>query len=210
MWESDSANVEPSGEPSDAEPNTTESSDAESVEERRVRPDVAENLRTLFGTDDRPETFGGWLDTLADTFGDDWPPDVPELCHDEDGRHRAETDDETYRFVCVLDAILLPFLVDESVEVYSAGPETGETVTSAVSQAGIETDPEDAVLSFGVASVEPGTEVTARLTYETMCPYIHAFPDRDAYEQWDERTDAPTTAMPLSDGFALARAMARA
>lgn len=199
MSESDSANVE----------SRAESNDAESVEERRLRPEVAENLRTLFGTDDRPETFGGWLDTLAETFGDDWPPAIAELCHDEDGRHRAETDDETYRFVCVLDAILLPFLVEESVEVRSAGPETGETVTSVVSQAGIETDPEDAVLSFGVASVEPGTEVTARLTYETMCPYIHAFPDRDAYEQWDERTDAPTTAMPLSDGFALARAMAR-
>lgn len=208
MCASDSANGAPSDVSND-EGNDTEHGRADSVEERRLPSEIGENLRTMFGSDDRPQTFGGWLDTLADTFGDDWPPDVPELCHDEDGRHRAETDGETYRFVCVLDAILLPFLVDESVEVHSAGPETGETVTSTVSQAGIDTDPEDAVLSFGVAPVEPGTAVTARLTYETMCPYIHAFPDRDAYEQWDERIDAPTMGLPLSEGFALARSMAR-
>jgi hypothetical protein len=209
MCASDSANGAASDVSND-ERSDSERGRADSVEERRLPPEVGENLRTMFGSDDRPETFGGWLDTLTDAFGDDWPPDVPELCHDEDGRHRAETDDETYRFVCVLDAVLLPFLVDESVEVYSAGPETGETVVSRVTRTGIGTDPEDAVLSFGVASVEPGTEVTARLTYETMCPYIHAFPDRDAYRCWDERIDAPTMGLPLSEGFELARALVRA
>ncbi|WP_137284263.1 organomercurial lyase [Halorussus salinisoli] len=189
---------------SNDEPNS------EPVEDRRLPPEIGGNLKSLLGTDDRPETFGECIDALAVTFGDDWPPDVTDLCHDDEGHHRAETETDTYRFVCVLDAVLLPFLTDSTVEVRSEGPRTGTTVTSHVSQAGIETDPEDAVLSFGVAPVDPSAEPTPELTYETMCPYIHAFPDRDAYEGWSESVDAPTTPLPLSDGFALARAMVRA
>lgn len=198
----------------------------DSFADRPLTPEIADNLQALFGTDERPETFGAWTDAVAAAFGDDWPPAVADLCHDDEGRHRAETgagtedgsgteseagaESETYRFVCVLDAVMLPFLTDESVTVYSEGPETGETVTSEVAQAGIETDPEDAVLSFGVAPVSRETELTPGLTYESLCPYVHAFPDETAYERWAAGIDAPTMALPLSEGFGLVRALVRA
>ncbi|UPW01528.1 alkylmercury lyase family protein [Halorussus gelatinilyticus] len=187
-----------------------ESSAVESVEERPLPPGIGENIEALFGTDERPETVGAWVEAVAAAFDDDWPPAVADLCHDDEGRHRAETDDRSYRFVCVLDAVMLPFLTGESVEVRSEGPETGETVTSRVSRSDIETDPEDAVLSFGVASVDSDADPTPRRTYESLCPYVHAFPDEDAYRRWNDRTDAPTTALPLSEGFELARALIRA
>lgn len=183
----------------------------ESFTDRPLPPEIADNLQSLFGTDDHPETLSAWADMLAAAFGEDWPPAVADLCHDEEGRHRAETEGETYRFVCVLDAVMLPFLTDNSaVTVHSGGPETGQTVVSHVSQSGIETDPEEAVLSFGVAPVAPETEPTPRLTYESLCPYVHAFPEESAYERWAEETDAPTIGLPLSEGFGLARALARA
>ena len=214
----DATDDESSAGSNDTESNSAESpgaTDAESVESKRLPAEIGRNLRSLFGTDDRPETFGEWTDAVAAAFGDEWPPDVAQLCHDEAGLHRAEvetgTGTETYRFVCVLDAVMLPFLTETStVVVHSEGPETGETVTSWVSREGIETDPEDAVLSFGVASVEPDAELTPRLTYESLCPYVHAFPDEDTYERWSEGIDAPTTALPLSDGFGLVRALVRA
>ena len=196
--------------------------DHDSVLNRRLSPEIGENLRSLFGTDDRPETLGEWTDAVAAAFGDDWPPAVADLCHDEDGRHRAEigtgSGTETYRFVCVLDAVMLPFLTgergdddtDRTVTVRSEGPETGETVASRVSRERIETDPADAVLSFGVAETEGDGAPTPEETYGTLCPYVHAFPDEDAYERWAERIDAPTTALPLSAGLALVRALVRA
>jgi hypothetical protein len=193
------------------ERNADEATSTEPIEKRRIPPEIGKNLRALFDTDDRPETFGAWTDAVAETFGDEWPPAVEDLCHDEDGRHRAETEEGTYRFVCVLDAIMLPFLTDSAaVEVRSAGPETGATVTSRVTEDGIETDPEDAVLSFGVAETDESAAVTPRLTYESLCPYVHAFPDEEAYERWAARIDAPTMALPLSAGFALVRALLRA
>lgn len=203
-------NVTRDGSSDDCNESSTEPMDAGSIADRRLPPEIGSNLQALFGTEDRPETFGAWIDALAAALNDVWPPAIADLCHDDEGRHRAETEDGTYRFVCVLDAVILPFLIDGPVEVHSEGPETGAVVTSNVSQTGIEISPGDAVLSFGVAPVEPDAELTAQLTYETLCPYVHAFPDRDAYERWSEGIDAPTTALELSDGFALARAMARA
>lgn len=212
MWASDTTDAN--------EPNET--SEIDSVEHRRIPPEVAENLRLLYGTDDGPATFGEWIEAIATVFGDDWPPAIDDLCHDDEGRHRAVvgTGDgtETYRFVCVLDAILLPFLVEssvgdsagKSVEVASECPETGERVTTRASRDRIEVDPDDAVLSFGVAETDEHAEPTAELTYGAMCPYIHAFADRDAYDRWAAETDAPTTALPLDEGLALARAIVRA
>ncbi|NHN60490.1 MULTISPECIES: organomercurial lyase [Halorussus] len=199
---------------------STETADGDAVLDRRLPSEIADNLRSLFGTDDRPETLGEWTDAVAAAFGDDWPPALADLCHDDEGRHRAEveaaTGTETYRFVCVLDAFMLPFLPevrgdgDRTVAVRSEGPETGETVASRVTRERIETDPADAVLSFGVAETDPDAAVTPEATYGALCPYVHAFPDGDAYRRWAERTDAPTTALPLSDGLALVRALVRA
>ncbi|UPV75492.1 alkylmercury lyase family protein [Halorussus limi] len=202
---SDRTSDERSGEASDAGATAVDS-----VEERRLPPEIGANLRALFDTEDRPETVGAWVEAVAGAFGDEWPPAVADLCHDDEGLHRAETEGETYRFVCVLDAVMLPFLTDGSVTVRSEDPETGETVASRVSRTGIETDPENAVLSFGVAETEGNDAPTPEATYGALCPYVHAFPDEDAYERWDERTDAPTTALPLSEGFGLARALVRA
>ncbi|WP_435177145.1 organomercurial lyase [Halorussus sp. AFM4] len=204
---------------------STEAADLDPVLDRRLPPEIADNLRTLFGADDRPETFGAWTDAVAAAFGDEWPPSVADLCHDEAGRHRAAietaTGTETYRFVCVLDAFMLPFLPevsgegDREVEVTSEGPETGETVTSRATRERIETDPADAVLSFGVAETDPSAggesgAPTPEETYGALCPYVHAFPDETAYERWADRVEAPTTALPLSDGLELVRALVRA
>lgn len=187
-------------------------SSTSTIEDRQVPPGVAEGLQTLFGTENRPETFGMWTNAIAETFGDEWPPNVDMLCHDDGGIHRAETADETYRFTCVLDAFLLPFLTEETVEVHSADPLTGEEISATVSRDGIDTDPEEAVMSFGVA-VRDGNEdaeLTPERLYGALCPYIHAFADREAYEKWDAESDGVTTAMALLDGFELARALVRA
>lgn len=41
-----------------------------------------------------------------------------------------------------------------------------------------------------------------------VCPYVKAFPSREAYERWADRVDAATVGMPLADGVPVAAALA--
>lgn len=166
--------------------------------------DVASAFQTSLDADTPPRTLAEWIG-LLDDLGDDWPPAVDELCHDAEGKHRAETGVQSFRFACVLDALLLPFLQDEPTTITSRVP-AGDEFTFRVTKTDV-TGPTDAVISFGAASRPPEGDVTPAHAYGTICAYIHTFPDQDGYQNWADGVDGATIPLSLPDALGLAKAM---
>jgi hypothetical protein len=67
--------------------------------------------------------------------------------------------------------------------------------------------PEGAVFSFGIETTvasPSGDGPTLEQGYSSICPYVKAFSDFEAYERWAERVPAATIAMPLAGATELA------
>ena len=99
-----------------------------------------------------------------------------------------------------LDALLLPLLRGESAEIASETPVSGSVVRARVSAAGIEVEPPEAVVSFGVArdnGISGG---------DALCPYVNAFVSAAEYKIWAERTpDAISVMVPFARAFVISR-----
>lgn len=189
----------------DAEP--TSESTSESTTETRLPDHVVDAFATAY---DRPpvDTLDEWVALLPELYPE-WPPGVDELCHAEDGLHRASTPNDDHRFVCVLDAMFVPYLTDDPVAIHSTPPE-GEGVTLDVAADGTVDAPAGAVVSFGAVPTPPDGAVTAEHTYATICPAIHVFPSLADYERWDAGADAETTPLSVERATALVARMATA
>ena len=189
-----------------SEDSTTEST-TESAPETRLPDHVVDAFATAY---DRPpvDTLDEWVALLPELFPQ-WPPDVRELCHAEDGIHSASTPEDDYRFVCVLDAMILPHLTGDPVTIRSTPP-AGEDVTMDVAADGTTDAPDGAVVSFGAVPEAPDGDLTPEHTYAAICPAIHAFPSLADYERWDGRTEAETTPLSVERATALAVQMASA
>lgn len=125
----------------------------------------------------------------------------PEMCCGEHSRHEITMDGVTRPTHCVLDTLLLALVEDaDSASVRSFSPPTQEVVTLSIGRGGLVADPPGAVMSFGMRTEGEGT------IYETLCPYVNAFPSEDAYRHWAEATPRATTvAMPFDQAWAFAR-----
>ena len=170
--------------------------------------EVASAFQTSLDADTAPRTLVDWVGLLDDLV-DDWPPAVDDLCHAADGKHRADAGAQSFRFACVLDAMLLPFLRDDPVTVTSQLQGADGDISFRVTDTEI-TGPTDAVISFGAADRPPQGEVTPAHAYGVICPYIHTFPDRPAYADWAATVDGPTMALSLPTALGLAKAMVEA
>jgi|GEM_PF-3194205 len=188
--------------PLPADAATTPLNDALDVD---LPADVASAFQTSLAADRAPRSLADWI-TLLDSF-DDWPPAIADLCHSaDDGLHRADTPDQSFRFACVLDAMLLPFLHEAETTVTSRVPGSDDDLVFRVTDRGVTGSP-DVVISFGAASRPPAGDVTPAHAYGTICPFIHTFPDTDSYEDWAARVNGATTALSLPDALGLAKAM---
>lgn len=195
---------------SQSEPDPTVPADAPTrplndVLDVDIPADVASAFQTSLDADTAPRTLADWVGLLDDLV-DDWPPAVDELCHTADGKHRADAGAQSFRFACVLDAMLLPFLHGEDTTITSQVP-GGDELTVHVTKTDV-TGPTDAVISFGAVGRPPEGDVTPAHAYGTICPYIHAFPDQAAYEEWADGVEGATIPLSLPDALGLSKAMA--
>lgn len=186
----------------------TDATDA--IDDEPLPPELGAKFEIAFGMDEAPDTFGEWIDALATGATEaGLEVELEALCVAEESGHVAAVGDERHHFHCVMDTFLLPALLEEDrIEVTSTDPLDGETVAFTVTETGVEATPEGAVVSFGVhRDVEPpqGEAFDPEVAYARVCPYINAFPSRDAYERWNEETEeAVTVALPVERGFDLA------
>ncbi len=182
-----------------------------SIADAALPEPLADQFQPLLGTDDPPETYGDWVAGTAAVLEEaGFALDVDALCLTGESRHWAVVDGETLHFRCVLDAMLAPFVVADGgpVEVHTRCPTTAADVELHAGSDGVRASPADAVISFGLA-VHAGpaddVETDPFLAYERFCPYINAFADGAAYDDWDgAHPDVVTT--PLSPGETVALA----
>lgn len=186
-----------------------------SVFDRELSEELAEQFAAV-GLDGAPRTVGEWLELMMKLLEDgDVPTGLDAMCTSEHDRHEATFGGETHHFHCVLDTLLVPFVVDvnEPVMVRSQSPQSGEIIEICLSRGDIEVSPRDAVMSFGIATdigVEgpTGDAIDPAIGYELFCPYVNAFASWEEYERWADQTDdAITIGLSMVEGFALARAL---
>jgi alkylmercury lyase-like protein len=170
-----------------------------SYEQIRVTDKLSRSVQRASGVPLRRHgTLGELVRTVAAWRGICRPKD---LISEEPTRHEVRVDGREVLYTyCFVDALMLPFVLRERmVELRSDCPSGGQ-VTAFVTDSGVEGSPRGAVVSFGAARSGDGS------THATLCPYLNAFPSRDDYEGWVERTpEAETVALSMEEAFDLAR-----
>lgn len=167
-------------------------------------------VRTTLGRflgEDSIETLGDWIEECRRRTGGG-PIAVEDLCHaSEETSHWGEIEAERYHFLCFYDAVVLSALVDEPVDIHTESPDGTVIEAHAVGTDELSVTPETAVFSFGIGQdVEPPSEVVPGLedVYSAVCPYVRAFPNREAYERWAKTVPAVTVALPPEDATEMA------
>lgn len=170
--------------------------------------DVRTSLGSFLGTES-VGTLAEWVATVRQHTGGDI--DADDLCHASgETPHWGRVNDETYHFQCFYDAVALSAFVDDPVEIRTESPAGTVVRATADGARELSVTPENAVFSFGVAAdVDPPADSTPSPddVYAAVCPYVRAFPDADAYEQWAASVPAATVAMPLAGATELAAAL---
>lgn len=171
-------------------------------------PDDLTGAASRFYGVGRVETLADFVDASRAIAGGD--VSVAQLCHVDDRTpNRATTAGETYHFQCFYDGVALAHLRSEPVEVRTVSP-SGRTVEIHVSADGsVEATPGDAAMSFGIApdATASDGDPDPEDVYGAVCPWVRAFPSREAYEGWAAATDAATVGLPLAAGTPIAAAL---
>lgn len=169
-----------------------------SYEEIPITVELNESVQRAVGiTPRRHETLGELVKDVAAQRGVLRRED---LVSAQPTRHEVRANGETFYTYCFLDALMLPFVLQEvRFEVRSESPGV-EEVRAIVTKDGVEASAPDAAMSFGATRVGDGP------VHKMACPYINAFSSRKEYERWAEATpQAVTIALSPEDAFALGR-----
>ena len=164
----------------------------------RVTDELCRSVQRAHGMPLRQhQTLGELVSIMTAQRGICGPED---LISEERTRHEVRVDGRVLYTFCFVDALMLPFLLRGApVEVWSTSPD-GEEVTGFVTGEGVKGSPPGALVSFGAVRSGDGP------TQATLCPYLNAFPSREDYERWAERSpQAETVALSLEEAFDLAR-----
>lgn len=171
--------------------------DLQSALERFLGRDSIESL-VEWASEIRQHTGGGSIS-------------ADDLCHtDEETSHWGDVGDERFHFRCFYDAVILAALEDRAVDVHTVSPDGAVVEARAVGTEELVVTPETAVFSLGIAvdaHERSGGAPTLQDSYAAVCPYVKAFPGRDAYKAWADEVPAATAATPLSGATAFARAL---
>lgn len=175
--------------------------------------DLPTELQSALGRflgDGPVRTLGDWAAAVRRQTGGG-PIAEEELCHtDGETGHWGDRDGKRYHFACFYDAVVLAAMSDRPVEIRTESPDGTVIEASAVGGSDLTVSPSEAVFSFGIDErVVPAdrTEPTLEDSYAAICPYVKAFPDREAYERWATTVSVPTAALPLAGATELAEAL---
>lgn len=199
-------------------------SDAENTNEERVEvdwidgPDLLNeslpgDMQSVLGRfvgKESVDTLAEWASEIRQHTGGG-SIDVNDLCHtDEETDHWGDVDGERYHFQCFYDAVILAALEDRAVDVHTVSPEGTVVEAQADGTEELSVTSETAVFSLGIAldaHERSGGNPTMQDSYAAVCPYVKAFPNREAYKVWAAEVPAATVATPLSGATAFARVL---
>jgi alkylmercury lyase len=174
---------------------------------------LPEELRSALGRfvgTESIDTLGEWATEIRRLTGGG-AIDVDQLCHtDTETEHWGDAGDERYYFQCFYDAAILAAVQDRPVDIHTVSPGGTVVEAQAVGSDELSVTPEEAVFSLGIstgAHEQSGGNPTLQDGYVAICPYVKAFPDREAYEQWADTVPAATVALPLAGATDVASAL---
>lgn len=173
-------------------------------------PALAERLQAAQGLAPPPMTLGEYVGAPGRHRSVVDPArlccDASEACCTDHSQHEITIAGTTRSTHCVLDTLLLAIIDEaEAASIRSVGPLGREVVTLAVSNGELAAEPPTAVISFGMRREGDGT------VFETLCPYVNAFPSEAEYRRWAEATpEAVTVVMSAQQAWEFARDMLEA
>jgi alkylmercury lyase len=175
-------------------------------------PESLQAALEAFVGDAKIQTLGDWATVVRERTGGG-AITVDDLCATtESTPHWGVVDGDRQHYACFYDAVVLAALTDSHVEIRTESPDGTVIEAEATPDGAITVTPSTTVVSFGIdpAAAESGAErdPTHADAYTAICPYVRAFPTRDAYADWAVTVDAPTIALPLTDATTLAHALA--
>lgn len=187
---------------------TNESIDPHDVE---LPEPLGERVEETFDLWTRPDTYGEWAQGIVDAFEADAQRSIStdDLCTTDDSPHSATVDGKTTHYMCAQDPLVVGLLADEPVTVESTPPNRSEPVRIEFGPDGeIGVDPAGALFSFGIAAdAETPATISPQEIYQLVCPYGHAFPDDEAYQEWAAGVDAVTDVLSVPAGIAVMAAL---
>ncbi len=166
-----------------------------------VSPALGRRLRDVFGLERAPHRLGDLVELFGRTRleideADLWAP-APTA-------HAVQTAGRSGYTNCAMDAIMLPAITGEPVELRSGCPHCGELVEVRVADGRVLSSHPAAVMSFGLLRDGAGP------VQEIGCPVINLFASAEHYHAWVAATpQAETVMLPLAAGFAMASDLAR-
>ena len=173
-------------------------------------PDELRSALGRFVGEESIDTLGEWATEIRRLTGGG-AIDVDQLCHtDTETEHWGDAGDERYYFQCFYDAVILAAVEERPVDVHTVSPGGTVVEARAVGSDELSVTPEEAVFSLGIgtdAHEQSGGNPTLQDGYAAICPYVKAFPDREAYEQWADTVPAATVALPLAGATDVASAL---
>lgn len=126
--------------------------------------------------------------------------DSGQPCCGVHSQHEITMGGVTRQTHCVLDTLLLASLEGAGASVRSVSPLTAAVVKLEIGRHGVTAEPPSAVMSFGLRKDEGET------VFETLCPYVNAFPSEAEYQRWAEATpEAVSVAMSIAQAWEFAR-----
>jgi len=195
------------------EPNSSRDTDSGIDEIDVLDAQLPDELRSALGRfvgTESIDTLGEWATEIRRLTGGG-AIDVDQLCHtDTETEHWGTAGDERYYFQCFYDAVILAAVENRSVDIHTVSPGGTVVEARAVGNDELSVTPEEAVFSLGIgtdAHDQSGGNPTLQDGYAAICPYVKAFPDREAYEQWADRVPAATVVMPLAGATDVASAL---
>lgn len=183
--------------------------DSSDVLEAELPTDLQEALGRFVGEESVP-TLGEWATEIRQLTGSGSIA-VGDLCHASgETDHWGESNGERYYFQCFYDAVILAAVQEQPVDIHTVSPADAGIDLHAAGGDELSVTPETAVFSLGIAESagdRSGGKPTLEDGYAAICPYVKAFPDYDAYEQWAGDVAAVTVALPLAGATDVADAL---
>lgn len=171
--------------------------------------DFATHLATVSNLETPPETLAEYWATFAEQLvASDQTIEPEDLYTEDPTRHEVRVDNRIRFSPCILDALGAAVMeVQNPVTVRSIDPVTRTPITFTVEDERVTVTPEDAVITFGIASTIPELESSDQSIFDwifqeetasvsdVFCQYINAFESADTYEQWAATTDGKTVSI---------------
>ena len=169
-------------------------------------PDFADHLAAVSNLETPPGTMAEYWSRFAEQLAaSDQTIEPADLYTEDPTRHEVRVNGRIRYSPCVFDALGAAVLeAQDPVTVRSVDPVTKTPITFTVNDGAVDVTPEDAVITFGIASVIPELETSDESIFgwifeedtpsvtDAFCQYINAFESSDTYEQWAAETDGKT------------------